>query len=204
MSSGAVVFIGRSELGPRLSAISLLVPAFADRPVSSPKSGFRLDMGTARAAPYSTHCGSRRKRRVATESASKWRDDMCDYSLEMYASRPAREHERYVTTRFPSGSVGFASPGDCTTAVCVQYDTPLVLEEIPERVQTQLGVKPAERVVFARIETGAYHDAVRLSDGRVISLQHLGPGVGATLSGLLENKHGETPAAIKQPESLTV
>ena len=65
---------------------------------------------------------------------------MCDYSLEMYASRPAREHERYVTTRFPSGSIGFASPGDCTTAVCVQYDTPLALEQIPDRVQSQLGI----------------------------------------------------------------
>jgi hypothetical protein len=48
---------------------------------------------------------------------------MCDYSLEMYASRPARESELYVTTKFPSGSIGLASPGDCTTAVCVQYDT---------------------------------------------------------------------------------
>jgi len=37
---------------------------------------------------------------------------MCDYSLEMYASRPARASEKYVTTRFPSGSIGLASPGD--------------------------------------------------------------------------------------------
>jgi hypothetical protein len=37
---------------------------------------------------------------------------MCDYSLEMYASRPAREGEIYVITRFPSGSVGLASAGD--------------------------------------------------------------------------------------------
>ena len=55
---------------------------------------------------------------------------MCDYSLEMYASRPARESEKYVTTRFPSGSIGLAAPGDCTTAVCVQYDTHLKLEGI--------------------------------------------------------------------------
>jgi hypothetical protein len=31
---------------------------------------------------------------------------MCDYSFEMYASRPAREFELYVTTRFPTGSIG--------------------------------------------------------------------------------------------------
>jgi hypothetical protein len=71
---------------------------------------------------------------------------MCDYSLEMYASRPARESERYVTTRFPSGSVGLASPGDCTTAVCVQYDTRLKLEGIPSDLQTWLGVKNEEEL----------------------------------------------------------
>jgi hypothetical protein len=43
---------------------------------------------------------------------------MCDCSLEMYASRPAREFEKYVTTRFPSGSIGVAASSDCRTAVC--------------------------------------------------------------------------------------
>ena len=31
---------------------------------------------------------------------------MCDYSLEMYHSRPARAGERYVLHRFRSGSLG--------------------------------------------------------------------------------------------------
>jgi hypothetical protein len=47
---------------------------------------------------------------------------MCDYSLEMYGSRPAREGELYVITRFPSGSIGFISAGDPRTAVCLQCD----------------------------------------------------------------------------------
>src|SRR5437016_4195642 len=63
---------------------------------------------------------------------------MCDYSLEMYASRPAR-FEKYVTTRFPSGSIGLAAPGDCRTAVCIQYDTPLKLEGISNDLQMRLG-----------------------------------------------------------------
>jgi hypothetical protein len=107
---------------------------------------------------------------------------MCDYSLEMYASRPAREGERYVTTRFPSGSVGLSSPGDCTTAVCVQYDTHLRLENISSDLQTRLGVKTEEEVVFARLEHGAYRDGVRFANGKEISLQLLGSGVGATLT----------------------
>lgn len=107
---------------------------------------------------------------------------MCDYSLEMYASRPARESERYVTTRFPSGSVGLAAPGDCTTAVCVQYDTHLRLENISGDLQTRLGVKAEEDVVFARLEHGAYRDGVRFANGKEVSLQLLGSGVGATLT----------------------
>ncbi len=106
---------------------------------------------------------------------------MCDYSLEMYASRPARESEKYVTTRFPSGSIGLAAPGDCTTAVRVQYDTKLNLEGISSDLQTRLGVKASEAVVFARLEHGAYRDGVKFGNGKEISLQLLGSGVGVTL-----------------------
>jgi hypothetical protein len=106
---------------------------------------------------------------------------MCDYSLEMYASRPARESEKYVTTRFPSGSIGLAAPGDCSTAVCVLYDTKLNLEGISSDLQTRLGVQSTEKVAFARLEHGAYRDGVRFGNGKEISLQLLGSGVGVTL-----------------------
>lgn len=106
---------------------------------------------------------------------------MCDYSLEMYASRPARESEKYVTTRFPSGSIGLASPGDCTTAVCVQYDTRLRIEGILSDLQTRLGVKEEEEVIFARLEHGAYRDGIKFSNGKEISLQLLGSGVTVTV-----------------------
>jgi hypothetical protein len=39
---------------------------------------------------------------------------MCDYSLEMYGSRPAREGEIYVTTRFRA--VRSVSPQPATRA----------------------------------------------------------------------------------------
>lgn len=106
---------------------------------------------------------------------------MCDYSLEMYASRPARESEKYVTTRFPSGSIGLAAPGDCSTAVCVQYDTKLSLEGISSDLQTRLGIGPAEHVVFARLEHGAYRDGVKFGNGKEISMQLLGSGVSVSL-----------------------
>jgi hypothetical protein len=102
---------------------------------------------------------------------------MCDYSLEFYATRQAQENEVYVTTRFPSGSMGFAAPGDCTTAVCVTYGTKMTLENLPPELQQELGIGPIEAVTFARIEEGLHHDGVRFANGRTVLLHRLGVGV---------------------------
>jgi hypothetical protein len=102
---------------------------------------------------------------------------MCDYSLEMYASRPAREGEIYVTTRFPSGSIGMSAPGDCTTAVCVSYGTRLRLENLPAEIQETLGVAVVEDIVFTRLENGLHHDGVKFANGAEMPLHRLGAGV---------------------------
>ncbi len=120
---------------------------------------------------------------------------MCDYSLEMYGSRPARESERYETTRFPSGSIGLASPGDCGTAVCVQYDTRLRLENIPVHLQTTLRIKASEEVTFVRLDHGAYRDGLRFSNGKCVSLQQLNTGVTAVVVQMLENAPVAAPVA---------
>src|SRR5579875_3657240 len=86
---------------------------------------------------------------------------MCDYSLEMYRTRPAREGERYVTTRFGSGSIGLSAPGDELTPVCVQCDTRLRLEGIPKDTQERLGVGAVEEVTFVRLDKGPWRDGVR-------------------------------------------
>jgi hypothetical protein len=112
---------------------------------------------------------------------------MCDYSLEMYASRPAREGETYVITRFPSGSVGLASPGDPKTAVCVQCDTQLILSDIPNGLQQLLGVRSSEKVIFTRLDQGVYRDGVKFENGRTASLQQLRPGIHVHVAMLLEN-----------------
>ena len=87
---------------------------------------------------------------------------MCDYSLEMYGSRPAREGELYVTTRFPSGSIGFAAPGAPRTPVCVQCDTTVVLTDIPSVMQKNLGIGSEVETVFAQRDSGLYRDGLRL------------------------------------------
>jgi hypothetical protein len=104
-------------------------------------------------------------------------EDMCDYSLETYRSRPARIGERYETHRFESYTVGFVAPGDRVTAVCMACDTKLRLEGIPEKIQRALGVSANEEVTFVRLEDGVHHDGVRFTNGSQMSLQKLGPGV---------------------------
>lgn len=106
---------------------------------------------------------------------------MCDYSLEHYQSRPARHGEKYVSTRFQSGSIGFAVPGDQSVAVCMMYDTRVKLEGLPVSLASRLGLAAAETATFTRVEYGAYQDGVRFENGKVLSLQELGPGVSAWL-----------------------
>jgi hypothetical protein len=102
---------------------------------------------------------------------------MCDYSLEVYRSRPAQAGETYETRCFPSGTVGFIAPGDGFTAVCMAYDMRLRLEGIPKTVQNACGVTAHEDVTFVRLETGPHHDGVRFANGAQVTLQQLGPDV---------------------------
>ena len=104
---------------------------------------------------------------------------MCDYSLEMYHSRPAVKGERYETVRFPSGSVGFVAPPDHSTAVCMACDTRLALSNIPKDLQSTHALSDRAMVTFVHIEHGLHHDGVRFANGREVNLQQLGTGVSA-------------------------
>lgn len=106
---------------------------------------------------------------------------MCDYSLEMYQSRPARHGEEYISNRFPSGSIGFVSPGDQSTAICVACDSELKLSRIPPNVQTMANVGDSEVVKFTQVDGPMHRDSVRFRNGKVVTLQKLGPGVMAWL-----------------------
>jgi len=109
---------------------------------------------------------------------------MCDYSLMAVPNRLAREGEELVTHRFPTGSLGLASPADlkCAAdrptvarksawrhiveffdpprltpapAVCIPPGARLELREVPERLQQELAVGPVERVTFTQISAAA-------------------------------------------------
>ena len=109
---------------------------------------------------------------------------MCDYSLELYRSRPATQEEQYTLHRFPSGTMGFVAGTDCETAVCMPAGAKLSLEGINETVQRAFSIGPAEEVTMTRLEvTGhAHRDAVRFGNGREVLLQSLNAGVTCRLA----------------------
>jgi len=132
---------------------------------------------------------------------------MCDYSLMAVPNRLAREGEELVAHRFPTGSLGLASPKDLkcaadppaprrqsfwraakeffnppktkpVAAVCIPPGARLELQDIPARLQHDLGVGPVEPVTFTQISAAvnSYRDAVRFLNGREVRLQDLREG----------------------------
>jgi hypothetical protein len=132
---------------------------------------------------------------------------MCDYSLMAVPNRLAREGEELVAHRFPTGSLGLASPADleraadppppvrrslwCTVkeffnppkldpvpAVCIPPGARLELQDIPVRLQHDLGVGSVEAVTFTQVSAAvnSYRDAVRFCNGREVRLQELREG----------------------------
>src|SRR6266852_6111020 len=108
---------------------------------------------------------------------------MCDYSLELYRSRPAVQEEQYTLRRFPSGTMGFTAGYDCDTAVCIPADAHLRLEGIGETVQRAFAIGPVEHVVMIRLEVVAHAhcDAVWFASGKEVLLQSLNAGITGAL-----------------------
>jgi hypothetical protein len=63
-------------------------------------------------------------------------------------------------------------------AVCIPPGARLHLQDIPVRLQQELGVGPAEDVVFTQTSASVntYRDAVRFANGRELNLQELREG----------------------------
>ncbi len=106
---------------------------------------------------------------------------MCDYSLHHFPNRLAQEGEPLVVHRFPSTTLGLASPADLrgsanirvgqsrdgfwarlrdfftvpkartVPAVCVPPGAQLLLRDIPGHLQEELKVRSEEQVVFTQL-----------------------------------------------------
>jgi hypothetical protein len=110
---------------------------------------------------------------------------MCDYSLMAVPNRLAQEGEDLVAHRFPTGSLGLASPDELkpamaikppakrglwravqeffnpsrskpVCAVCIPPGARLRLQDIPTRLQHEFGIGPVEDVTFTQISAAAH------------------------------------------------
>src|SRR5262249_6495777 len=112
-----------------------------------------------------------------------------------------------VAHRFPTGSLGLASPADLkraafpppasktflarvkdyfnppktdpVCAVCIPPGARLALNGLPVRLQHEFAVRPTEIVTFTQMSAAvnSYRDAVRFCNGRELRLQELREGL---------------------------
>jgi hypothetical protein len=110
---------------------------------------------------------------------------MCDYSLHLVASRPARVGDKLVSTSFPDTDTrGFASVDDRNVAVCLLPGTELAFEE---EVRTsfvlswRLGHTVAKFQQVDKNRSNVHHDALEFPDGKIVLLTNLCKGQRATV-----------------------
>jgi hypothetical protein len=104
---------------------------------------------------------------------------MCDYSLHLVASRPARVGDKLIATSFPQTTTrGFASVDDRNVAVCLLPGTELAFEK---EVRCETGIVFSWRLghtvaKFQQVNKGksnVHHDALEFPDGKIVLLTHL-------------------------------
>ena len=136
---------------------------------------------------------------------------MCDYSLHLVASRPARAGERLISTRFGSSITrGFASVDDRTVAVCLRPGTELAFDDDIRR-DTGFGFPSMRRLGhnvarFRQVnmnQPNVHHDALELPDGQVVMLTELCEGQLATVLQLPADQRAATEKT-EQPEPIAV
>lgn len=115
---------------------------------------------------------------------------MCDYSLHLVASRPAKVGDKLVTTAFNNTLTrGFAAVGEPQVAVCLLPGTEVAFEREVEcervfkifRSQKRIGAKVARFVQIRMEELNAHHDALEFPDGQIVLLTRLNEGQHATV-----------------------
>ena len=118
---------------------------------------------------------------------------MCDYSLDLIASRPAKVGDKLISTRFPQTITrGFASVDDRDVAVCLLPGTELAFEN---EVQCETGIVFSWRLghrmaKFQQVNKGrsnVHRDALEFPDGKIVLLTRLCEGQRATVLQLPAN-----------------
>ena len=129
---------------------------------------------------------------------------MCDYSLHVVASRPAKVGDKLITTEFwNSATRGFPPVGEPKVAVCLLPGTEVAFEKEVEREVRGFRLRFFKRepehirhkvARFRQVNVEnphTHHDAIEFPDGQIVLLTHLRVGQHATVLQL--------PAQAKSP-----
>ena len=113
---------------------------------------------------------------------------MCDYSLHLITSRPARVGDKLISTSFPPHTItrGFASVDERNTAICLLPGTELAFEkevrcETGMNLSWGLGHKVAKFRQVNKDQSKVHHDALEFPDGKTVLLTQLCKGQRATV-----------------------
>ena len=113
---------------------------------------------------------------------------MCDYSLHLLTSRPAKVGDKLVTTKFVNSITrGFATVEEPTVAVCLLPGTEVAFEKdiIEYRLTLHPNRKIREKVArFRQVnkdQPSVHHDALELPDGQIVLVTKLAGGQHATV-----------------------
>lgn len=135
---------------------------------------------------------------------------MCDYSLHLVASRPAKVGDKLVTTDFTrSITRGFSGVGEPDVAVCLLPGTEIAFEEDVQydRAFSLFGKARVEHKVarFRQVnmdDPHVHHDALEFPGGQIVMVTRLMPGQRASVLQLpatgQEHGHGKEAAPARQ------
>jgi hypothetical protein len=130
---------------------------------------------------------------------------MCDYSLRLVASRPAKSGDRLVLTRFNNTITrGFSAVGEPHCAICLQPGTQLAFDKDVafERRFPLFGVARKRMRVATFVKTAqhidaTHHDALELPNGKIMLVTRLCEGQVATVLQLPVGAAGETSRPVE-------
>jgi hypothetical protein len=128
---------------------------------------------------------------------------MCDYSLHLVASRPAKVGDKLVATDFAKSITrGFSAVGEPDVAVCLLPGTELAFESAVQydRAFSLFGKARVEHKVarFRQVnmdDPHVHHDALEFPGGQIVMVTRLMPGQRATVLQLPASAHDRTRPA---------
>jgi hypothetical protein len=132
---------------------------------------------------------------------------MCDYSLHLIASRPAKVADKLVSTDFvKSITRGFTEVGHPDVAVCLLPGTEVAFDDDVQydRAFSMFGKARVEHRVarFRQVnmdDPHVHHDALEFPNGQIVMVTRLVPGQTATVLQLPAAPHEHS--SVKQPQT---